>query len=142
MNMKLAKDRVNQAVRDFWKAFGNGSPQSLADFYAPDATLIGVEGPRPELARLALLRRQREYFERHARLSVEPSLVEVQLLNDNTALAVYTFTFHASNVIAATGKTQERHIANGRASQIFQLSPDGHLLIVHEHLSSADIRKE
>ena len=142
MNTKLAKDQVSQAVQDFWKAFGSGAPQSLADFYAPDATLFGVEGPRPELARLALLRRQREYFERHARLSVEPGLVEIQLLNETTALAVYTFTFHASNVIAATGKTQERHIANGRASQIFQLRPDGRLLIVHEHLSSADIRKE
>ena len=142
MNTKLTNDQVSQAVRDFWKAFGNDSPQALADFYAPDATLFGVEGPRPEPARLALLRRQREYFDRHARLSVEPSLVEAHLLNDTTALAVYTFTFHASNVIAATGKTQERHIANGRASQIFQLSPDGRPLIVHEHLSSSDIRKE
>lgn len=142
MNTKLTKDEVHQAVGDFWKAFGNDSPQSMGDFYAPDATLFGVEGPRLELARLALLRRQREYFERHARLSVEPGPVEVHLLNDITALAVYTFTFHASNVIAATGKTQERHIANGRASQIFQLSPDGRPLIIHEHLSSADIRKE
>jgi ketosteroid isomerase-like protein len=142
MNTKLTKDQVSQAVRDFWRAFGSGSPQSLADFYAPDATLFGVEGPRPEPGRLALLRRQREYFDRHARLSVEPGLVEVHLLNDTTALAVYTFTFHASDVIAATGKTQERHIANGRASQIFQLGPDGRPLIVHEHLSSADIRKD
>jgi ketosteroid isomerase-like protein len=142
MNTKLAKDQVSQAVRDFWKAFGNGSPQSLAEFYAPEATLFGVEGPRPEPARLALLRRQREYFERRAQLNVKLGLMEVLVLNDTTALAVYTFTFHASNVIAATGKTQERHIANGRASQIFQLSPDGRPLIVHEHLSSSDIRKE
>lgn len=142
MNTKLTKDQVTQAVRDFWKAFGNGLPQSLADFYAPDASLFGVEGPRPEPARLALLRRQREYFDRHAQLRVNLGLVEIHLLNDITALAVYTFTFHASNVIAATGKTQERHIANGRASQIFQLSPDGRPLIIHEHLSSADIRKE
>ncbi len=142
MSPKLTKDQVTQAVRDFWKAFGSSSPQSLADFYAPDATLFGVEGPRAEPVRLALLRRQREYFERHVRLRVEPGAVEVQLLNDTTALAVYTFTFHASNVIAATGKTQDRHIANGRASQIFQLSPEGRALIVHEHLSSSDIRKE
>lgn len=139
MNMKLTKDQVSQAVRDFWKAFGDGTPQSLADFYAFDASLFGVEGPRPEPVRLALLRRQREYFERHARLRVEPGLVDVQMLSDTSALAVYTFTFHASNVTAATGKAEERHIANGRASQIFQLSPDGRPLIVHEHLSSGDI---
>jgi ketosteroid isomerase-like protein len=66
----------------------------------------------------------------------------VRLLNDTTALATCSFHFDATNVGLASGKVQERHITHGRATHVFQLDEAGKLLIVHEHLSSSDIRKD
>ena len=141
MDEKISPHQVSQAVRDFWKAFANSAGTELSAFYAPDASVFGVEGPRSELVRLALARRQREYFDRHARLNVELGMIDVRLLNEYTAVATYTFTFRASNVSGASGKTQDRHIEHGRATQLFQMESGGKPVIVHEHLSSADIRK-
>ena len=141
MNPKISPHQVSQAVRDFWKAFASSSAAELSGFYAIDASVFGVEGPRSELVRLAIARRQREYFDRHARLPVDLGMIDVRLINENTALATYTFTFRASNVSGASGKTQDRHIEHGRATQVFQIESEGRPLILHEHLSSADIRK-
>jgi ketosteroid isomerase-like protein len=130
------------AIRDFWKVFSSANPASLADFYAPAAILFGVEGHRAEPARLALARRQREYFEHHARLNVDLGTIEVQWLSPNVALATYTLSFQASNVTVAGSQGRARQIPHGRATQVFQLAENGKALIIHEHFSSADIRKD
>jgi ketosteroid isomerase-like protein len=142
MSLQANEEQVVTAVRDFWKTFCGSDPASLAEHYSPEAVLFGVEGTRSEPVRLALARRQREYFQGHAQLKFELGLIEVQLLTPTLALATYTFSFHAANVAVAGGKPRERQIAHGRATQIFELTADGRLLIVHEHLSSSDIRKE
>ena len=142
MNDKLSPEKVTQAVRDFWNTFSGSFPEALADFYAPDATIFGVEGTRPELAKLAMARRAREYFGRRAKITARPDAVEVKVLADTVAIATYCFHFNAVNVGAASGKTVQRTIPHGRATQIFQLNREGKIVIIHEHLSSADIRKE
>ncbi|HET7205016.1 MAG TPA: DUF4440 domain-containing protein [Terriglobales bacterium] len=142
MASELTQESVLQAVRDFWKAFSGNSFQALADLYSPDANVFGVEGARAELARLALTRRQREYFDRHAKLLARPGAIDVRVLGDSNAIATYSFEFSASNVGSVSGKSLDRAIRHGRATQIFQKGENGELLIVHEHLSSADIKKE
>lgn len=142
MRSQASVEQVVAAVREFWKVFCSANPAALADFYAPQAILFGIEGPRPEPVRLALARRQREYFEHRAQLKVDLSLIEVQWLTASLALATYTLSFHASNVTLAGNRERDRLIPHGRATQIFELGADGKLLIVHEHFSSADIRKE
>lgn len=142
MGTQTNEEQVVTAVRDFWKAFCGSDPASLAEHYSPEAVLFGVEGTRSEPVRLALARRQREYFEHRAQLKFELGAIEVQSLNPTLALATYTFSFHAANVAVAGSKPRERQITHGRATQIFELTADGTLLIVHEHLSSSDIRKE
>ena len=129
-------------IRDFWKVFSSANPATLADFYAPEAVLFGVEGHRAEPARLALARRQREYFEHRAQLKIELGAIEIQWLTAGLALATYTLSFHASNVTVAGSQGRARQIPHGRATQIFQLGLDGKPLIIHEHFSSADIRKD
>ncbi len=142
MNDKITPDKVAQAVKDFWKAFAGRSARALAEFYSADASIFGIEGTRSELVRLASARREREYFNRHAKVTIHTDFVDVRLLCDTAAVATYSFHFHAANVGAASGKTLERSIPHGRATQIFELTTEGTLVIVHEHLSSADIRKE
>jgi ketosteroid isomerase-like protein len=142
VNHKLSPEKVTQAVRDFWNTFSGSSPEALADFYAPDATIFGVEGTRIELSRLAMARRAREYFDRRAKITARPDAVDVKVIAESVAIATYCFHFNAVNVGAAPGKTVQRTIPHGRATQIFHLDREGKIVIIHEHLSSADIRKE
>ena len=142
MPEQLTSERLTQAVKDFWKAFSNNSQRLLTDFYAPDATLFGVEGARAELARLAQTRREREYSGGQAKITIELGSIDVRLLGDTAGIAMYGFCFRATNVNSVLGKVVERTIAHGRATQIFQLDHAGRPMILHEHLSSADIRKQ
>ncbi len=135
-------DQIVSGIQEFWKIFCSANPTSHADYYAPNTLIFGVEGARPEPARLGLARRQREYFEHHAQVKVELGPIEVQWIGEKLALAVYTFSFHASNVALAGSKGKERQIAHGRATQLFEVGEEGKLQILHEHFSSADIRKE
>ncbi len=139
---KLTPERVTLVVKEFWQAFSSGSPARLTALYFPDATLFGVEGSRAELARLALARREREYFNHGAKVTVQTGLIDVRMLSDNTALTTYGFQFRASNVGSASGKATDRTITHGRATQISYADRDGKVVILHEHLSSADIKKD
>lgn len=142
MNTQTNPEQVLSTVRSFWKAFCSSNPTSLAEFYSPEAVVFGVEGARAEPVRLAMARRQREYFEHRSQLRIDLGPIEVQLLSPTLALATYTLSFHATNVAVAGGRPRERQIPHGRATQVFELDRDGKLLIMHEHFSSSDIRKE
>ncbi len=142
MGPSSENEQVVGTIREFWKVFCGVNPASLAEFYAPEALLFGVEGPRSEPVRLSMARRQREYFEHRAQLKIDLGAIEVQWLAAGLALATYTLSFHAANVAVAGNQGRARQIPHGRATQIFQLSTDRRPMIVHEHLSSADIRKE
>lgn len=132
---KLDVEQVREEVARFWTAITSKNVEVLDDFYAHESLVFGTTSVRPEPGRLAAMRRQREYFHSNTTLRSQLSAVEVQLIGDTAAVASYTFQFHASHAKIGMEKTPEEHVLNGRATQVFQLESDGHVRIIHEHLS-------
>jgi ketosteroid isomerase-like protein len=131
----LSAEQVQAEVTRFWNAMTSKNVEVLDDFYAHESLVFGTTSIRPEPGRLAAIRRQREYFHPNTTLHSQLSDIEVQLIGDTAAVASYTFQFHASHAKIGLEKTPEEHVVNGRATQVFQLDPDGHIRILHEHLS-------
>ena len=135
MPEKITTEQVLSAVRSFWQAFESKSADALAEFYAHEGTVFGSESPRPEPARLATARRQREYFHSHSTVKATPGEIEVIPIGEHAAIAIYNFKFHANKLSSIMGKALEETIEGGRATQVFGLNPQGELKIFHEHLS-------
>jgi hypothetical protein len=133
--MILSADIVRAEVTRFWNAFTSKSMDVLEDFYAHQSSVFGSLSNRPEPGRLAAKRREREYFQADSILRYQLGTVDVVLLSDSSAVACYTFQFHATK-LSGVGKRVEEHIGNGRATQVFSYDPgDQKVRIYHEHLS-------
>ncbi len=136
---KVTPELVQAAVRRFWDIMLSKSSEHLVDAYATNGMTFRVGSVSIEPGFMGIAQRSREYFHEACILHVELGPIEVVLLNDTTAIAIYTFQFHALNraVASARENLKEESIPNGRATQVFRRSPDGKLRILHEHLSSA-----
>ena len=133
--MNLSPDVVRAEVTRFWNAFTSKSIETLEDFYAHESSVFGSVSNRPEPGRLAAKRREREYFQTEAVLRYQLGNVDVVALSDTSAVACYTFQFHATK-LSGSAKRVEEHIAGGRATQVFAIDPaDKKIRIYHEHLS-------
>ncbi len=131
-------DEVQAEVRRFWSAFSGKAAEGLKGFYAGESSVFGSSGTRSEPGSLAAARRQREYFTPQTNMKVQLGPIEVVVLGESSAVASYTFQFHATKVASLLGKAQEEDIRQGRATQVFVRDADGKLRIVHEHLSTVD----
>ena len=135
MTTSLTPETVRAEVARFWNAFTSKSADILEQLYAHESTCFGSGSQRPEPGRLAATRRQREYFAPAAMLRSQLGQVDVVMLGEISAVASYTFQFHATKVTSAGSRATEEHIAQGRATQVRSLDQDGVLRIVHEHFS-------
>jgi ketosteroid isomerase-like protein len=60
----------------------------------------------------------------------------VQVLSDDLAIASYNFRWKATNMKHdVLGNRHDKAVRDGRATQLFRLTPEGELKIVNEHLS-------
>jgi len=139
---KVTADDVRAEVARFWNVFTAKASDLLEGFYAPDATVFAYVGNRAEPGRLTVARRKREYFSKQTSVKIQLGPIDVQLLDDHSAVASYTFKFHGLGIVTSSNKDAEETIHNGRATQIFILDSEGRLRIMHEHLSSADGRED
>lgn len=139
---KVNGDDVRAEVTRFWNVFTAKASELLEEFYAPDATVFASVGNRAEPGRLTVARRRREYFTKQTSVKIQLGPIDVQLIDDMGAVATYTFRFHGLGIVAGSNRDAEETIDNGRATQIFVLDNEGRLRILHEHLSSADVRDE
>lgn len=131
----LTPETIRAEVARFWNAFTSKSADVLENLYAHESTCFGSASHRSEPGRLAATRRQREYFAPAAMLRSQLGHVDVVMLGESSAVASYTFQFHATKVTSAGSRATEEHITHGRATQVFSLDQDGVLRIVHEHFS-------
>ena len=138
MPVRLTTDEVQAEVRRFWSAFAGKSPEGLKGFYAGESSVFGSSSTRAEPGSLAAARRQREYFTPQTTMKVQLGTIEVVMLGEGSAVASYTFQFHATKVANLLGKGQDEDIRQGRATQVFIRDAEGKLRILHEHLSSVD----
>jgi ketosteroid isomerase-like protein len=132
---KLTIEQVKAEVHRFWNAFASKDSQALVRFYSAGATVFNSTSSRYELGLLSTARREREYFQRNTKIKVELGEILVVVMGEHaeSAVASYTFHFHASNLALAGGGVED--IQQGRASHVFAYGPDGNLCIMHEHLS-------
>lgn len=135
---KLTADEVQAEVQRFWSIFAGKSPEGLKRFYAGESSVFGSSSTRAEPGSLAAMRRQREYFTPQTTIKAQLGAIEVVMLGEGSAVASYTFQFHATKVAGLATKGQEEDIQHGRATQVFARDAEGTLRIVHEHLSTVD----
>lgn len=132
--MSLSVEQVKAEIGRYWKAFMDKDAATLGDFYAHESVGFGSSSRRSEPGRMAVIRRDREYFQNSGKIHATIEGVEVVLLGESAAVASYTFRFQASRS-DALGKVTEENIHDGRATQVFALDTDGRVRIFHEHFS-------
>jgi ketosteroid isomerase-like protein len=133
----ITAERVRRAVQDFWDAFTHQEKNRFQELYSPTAVCYAADGRRSEPARLMWVRREREFFGPKSSVGAKVGAVSVQILGANVASASYGFHFSIVRILP-NGNRAEIEVPYGRATQVFEREPDGRLLIIHEHLSSAE----
>lgn len=137
MTTSISTSQIENAVQRYWRVLMEKMTGEMETFYSYDSTVFNPFSPRPEPGRVSAARKEREYFAPkttfHASIT---SLITVQLLADNLAVASYSFRWRASNMEEKMlDKKFDKAVRDGRATQVFLLTPEGKLLIVNEHLS-------
>lgn len=135
----LSQAEIEFAVRKFWELFAAKKTEQWQDFYADAAMVFGTGSKRPEPARLAVLRREREYFAGPTRLRINVGRIDVEIIGADCAVAAYLLQLDAeqiAKVSAAGHKEHEEHLENARVTHVFRRNGDGSLRIVHEHISA------
>jgi ketosteroid isomerase-like protein len=133
----ITSERVRRAVQDFWDAFTHQAKDRFQELYSPTAVCFAADGRRSEAARLMWVRREREFFGPKSSVGAKVGAVSVQILGPNLASASYGFHFSIIRILP-NGSRVEVEVPFGRATQVFEREPDGRMLIIHEHLSSAE----
>jgi ketosteroid isomerase-like protein len=133
----ISHDQVRRAVQEFWDAFTHQSKNRFQELYSPTAVCFAADGRRSEAARLMWVRREREFFGPRSSVGVKLGLVSVQALGPNLAAASYAFHFSIIRILPNQSRV-EVEVPFGRATQVFERGDNGGLLIIHEHLSSAE----
>jgi ketosteroid isomerase-like protein len=133
----ITPEQVRRATQDFWDAFTGQSKNRFQELYSPTATCFAADGRRSEPGRLMWVRREREFFGPKSSVGVKLGMISVQVLGPNLAAASYPFHFSIIRVMA-NGSRVEVEVPFGRATQVFERGDNGRLVIIHEHLSSAE----
>lgn len=135
--MTISVSQVEDAARRYWRILMEKLSTEMTSFYTYDAVVFNPFSPRMEPGRVSAARKEREYFGPQTKFRAEiTGAINVQLLTDTIAVANYQFHWEASNMEQKIlGKKFDKAVRDGRATQVFVLSPEGKLLIVSEHLS-------
>lgn len=133
----IAVDQVRAYVKKFWDLFSPKNKIGFAQLYAPTATVFAADARRSEPARLMLVRRERELFAPSSSVHARCGEIIVQLLGKNLAAAAYPVHFSLTRIIP-NGSTVQVDVPYARVTQVFQRIDSGELVIIHEHMSSAE----
>jgi hypothetical protein len=109
----------------------------MGNFYSYDSIVFNPFSPRAESGRVSAARKEREYYAPNTNFHAEiTSPIQVHILADQIAVASYTFRWYARNMEEEIlSKRFDKSVRDGRATQVFVLTPEGTLHIVSEHLS-------
>jgi hypothetical protein len=137
LSKAISATQVESAVRRYWQVLMQKTPGEMAKFYTYDALVFNPFSKCTERGMVSAARKEREYFTPQTTFKVEiTGPVDVQLLSESIAVATYPFRWVASNMEEKMlAKKFDKAVRDGRATQVFVLSPEGKLLIASEHLS-------
>lgn len=133
----ITSDQIRWRVSEFWDAFTHQAKSRFQEMYSPTANCFGADGRRNERARLMWVRREREFFGPKSSVGAKVGVVTVQLLTPSLAVASYPFHFSLIRILA-NGSRVQLEVPFGRVTQVFQREANGNLVIIHEHMSSAE----
>lgn len=139
--LPLTKTEVESAVRSYWTISSSKQADRQQDCYAESAIIFTSSSRRAEPGRLVLVRRRREYMMGSGKMRVDVGHIDVEVIGTNAAVAVYTMQFEAQKTLApgvAHMNASEEHLKDARVTHVFVRQSDGHLKIVHEHISIPD----
>jgi ketosteroid isomerase-like protein len=134
----LTRTEVEAAVRGYWDSSTRKAADEQAAWYDEHAIIFASSSKRPELAKIVLLRRKREYLSSGTEMQAQIGNIEVEILGPDHAIAAYTIELKAHHVAkpSASGqKVTEEHLQNARVTHVFVRGSDGKLRIIHEHIS-------
>ncbi len=135
--MSISPDEVRAEVRKLWDSYCRKSKTQFAEMYSPSATVFSMDTFRVELARLMLVRRERELFGPASSVAVKLGQIDVQLLGSDVAVASYPYHFSITRVLPG-GKIVHSEVPCGRNTEVYQRNEKGVLQIIHEHASSGE----
>jgi ketosteroid isomerase-like protein len=136
-SVAISASQVESAVRRYWQVLMQKTVGEMVKFYTYDALVFNPFSQRTESGRVSAARKEREYFTPQTSFRAEiPGAIEMQLLSENVAVATYPFRWYAMNMEEKVlEKRFNKAVREGRATQVFVLSPEGQLCIASEHLS-------
>jgi hypothetical protein len=133
----ISSDDVRAEVKKFWDFLSRKLKSQFAEMYLSSATVFAADARRMELARLMLVRRERELLGPASSVAAKLGPIDVQPLGADLAIASYPFHLSITRT-RASGKRYQSEVPSGRATQVFQRDEKGVLRIIHEHMSSAE----
>jgi hypothetical protein len=133
----ISPEEVRRAVQELWDAFSHQSKNRFQELYSPTAACFAADGRRSEPARLMWVRREREFFGPKSSVGARLGQINIQILGPNLATASYPFHFSMVRALP-NGSRAEIEVPFCRATQVFERGANGKLVIIHEHLSSAE----
>lgn len=136
----ISPDLVRAQVRAFWESFCGKDKAAFAEMYSPMATVFSADARRCEPARLMLVRRERELFGPKSLVKANLGAITVQMLAPDLAAASYSLHFSVTRT-RASGDRVQVDVPFGRATQVFHRNEQDKLIIIHEHMSSAEPTK-
>jgi ketosteroid isomerase-like protein len=133
----ITPDQIRAHVRTYWELFSGKQRGGFAAFYAPTATVFAADARRSEPARLMLVRRERELFSPVSSVQARLGEITVQVLSPNVATACYPLHFAVTRELP-NGARVRSEVPFARTTQVFHRNEKGELIIIHEHMSSAE----
>ena len=133
----ITPEQIRAQVRTFWNLFCNKDKGRFDQLYSPTATVFSADARRSESARLMLVRRERELFGPSSLVKAQLGEIAVQLLTPHLAAASYPLHFSVTRNLP-NGSRVQVEVPFARVTQVFQRGENGVLMIIHEHMSSAE----
>jgi hypothetical protein len=133
----ISASEVQAAVQYYWHVLMEKIEGEMGQLYTYDSTVFNPFSARAESGPVSAARKEREYFMPQTSFRAEiTGPIQVQLLADNIAVASYPFCWYANNMEEKVfDRRFDKAVRDGRATQVFVLSAEGNLRVVHEHLS-------
>jgi len=133
----ISASEVQSAVQHYWRVLMEKMEGEMGQMYAFDSTVFNPFSARSESGPVSAARKEREYFNPETSFRAEiTGPIKVQLLADDIAVASYPFRWRASDMEEKVFERRfDKAVRDGRATQVFVLTAEGNLRVVHEHLS-------
>jgi ketosteroid isomerase-like protein len=134
----VSAEEVQSAIHKSWRALQGKSTGELESGFLPTGIFFGADARRSEPARLAIMRRAREFFSAGCSVRGDLGPIEAQTAGSGVALGAYTFQFQIVRQ-QNNGTRVKVNTPFCRSSVVLVRDETGALRILHEHQSAIEV---